>query len=73
MLRTYGSHPRTRSSAASAGFGTMKGIMLIAGIVLLIGGATHIIDSSDFAEQVTTALIATFYALTPLSIHFYRR
>jgi len=73
-LIAYGAHPRTRSSAASISFSFMKLLMLLAGIILFVGGLLQsILSDEDFVERVSLALTALFYVVTPLSLHVARR
>jgi hypothetical protein len=72
LLTAFWGHPRTRSAAASASFAIMKALMFLAGVVLFLGGALQIIKTTEFVEQVALALIALFYTVTPLSLHFIR-
>jgi len=73
-LITYGAHPRTRSSIASASFAFMKLLMFIAGSILFVGGLLQsILSNENFVERVCLALTALFYVVTPLSLHATKR
>lgn len=70
LITTFGRHPRTRSAMASATFAAIKAVMFLAGIVLFLGGALRVIETTEFVEQVTLAMLSLFFLATPLYLHF---
>ena len=73
LLTVFGRHPRPRSAAASAAFAIMRALMFLAGAVLFLGGALQIIKTTEFVEQAALAMLALFYMVTPLCLHFISR
>ena len=70
VLIVYSTHPRTRSDAATFSFTIMKGMMLLGGVILFVGGLTNALKTDEFNEQVILASLALFYVMTPLILHF---
>ena len=73
LLMAYGQHPRTRSAAASATSAAIRTIMFLGGIVLFLGGALRMIETTGFAEQAALAMLSLFFLATPLFLHFMNR
>ncbi len=72
-LAIYSAHPRTRSSAATTSFSLMKSLMLIAGIIVFVGGASGIIKANGSGGEIALALVSLFYVATPLILHLTKR
>ncbi len=73
LLYIYSAHPRTRSASTSASLSAMKIIMVLAGLVVFVGGALNIITTTDFYEQFALAMVSTFFVVTSLSVHLIRK